>query len=143
MKTDYEGMLARKLVKAGLPEPKMEHVFAPPRRWRIDLAYPDIKLALEVEGGTYSRPVVCSYCKKPVVRYTKSGKVTRVYEGGRHTSGVGYLSDLEKYNQLSLRGWLLIRLTPKMVISQTSWRIVIDAYNKRGHYDAGTTATTD
>ena len=75
---------------AGLPEPTMEYSFAAPeRKWRWDMAYPDIKLAIEVDGGTWS--------------------------GGRHTSGSGFSKDCEKHNAGVLRGWALLRFTTDMV----------------------------
>ncbi|HEY7313861.1 MAG TPA: hypothetical protein VH643_31215 [Gemmataceae bacterium] len=60
------------LQAAGLPPPNREHRFAPPRRWRFDLAWPSLRLALEIEGGTWT--------------------------GGRHVRGKGYENDREKYN---------------------------------------------
>ncbi|MCB5206098.1 hypothetical protein [Methylovorus mays] len=55
-----------------------EHVFHPTREWRFDFARPDIKLAIEVEGGTLS--------------------------GGRHTRGAGYEADCYKYNEAARLG---------------------------------------
>ena len=52
------------LLAVGLAAPIREHRFAPPRRWRFDYAWPDRRLALEVEGGTWT--------------------------GGRHVRGRGY-----------------------------------------------------
>lgn len=71
-----------------------EFKFALPRRWRIDFAFEGAQLAVEVEGGTWA-----------------STNGTR----SRHTSGAGMRADAEKYNELAIRGWLLIRLTPDMV----------------------------
>jgi hypothetical protein len=76
---------------AGLPDPVEEFRFAPPRRWRFDLAWPERKLAVEVEGG--------------------------VWTGGRHTRPAGYLKDIEKYNEASILGWRLVRITPAMIKS--------------------------
>src|ERR1041385_1632066 len=36
-----------------LPKPTTEYRFAPPRRWRFDFAWPEGRLALEVEGGSF------------------------------------------------------------------------------------------
>jgi len=49
---DYVGRLVRQMCLAGLPTPTREFAFAKDigRRWRIDIAYPDIKLAIEVDG---------------------------------------------------------------------------------------------
>ena len=77
-------------VKAtGLPEPVPEYRFAPPRRWRFDLAWPAHKVAVEIEGGTWT--------------------------GGRHVTGTGYERDAEKYNEAALLGWTVLRVTPAMV----------------------------
>ena len=61
------------------------------RDWRFDFAYPDLKIAVEVEGGTFS--------------------------GGRHTRGKGFEGDVEKYTSATLLGWLVIRATGKHVKS--------------------------
>lgn len=70
-----------------LPLPVREHKFALPRKWRFDFAWPDRKLAVEIEGGIYS--------------------------GGRHTRGKGYEADMEKYNAASRLGWTIMRFTTK------------------------------
>lgn len=75
-------------VAAGLPMPVREFMFAAPERnWRTDFAWPDEQVVLEVEGAVWS--------------------------GGRHTRGSGYLADMEKYNELALRGYTLLRVTPQ------------------------------
>jgi len=35
----------------GLPEPVFEHRFHKDRKWRFDVAWPDLKAAIEVDGG--------------------------------------------------------------------------------------------
>jgi very-short-patch-repair endonuclease len=75
----------------GLPEPVAEFKFHPVRKWRTDWAWPDRKLAVEVEGG--------------------------VFIHGRHSRGAGMLKDMEKYNALAAAGWRLIRVTPSQVRS--------------------------
>jgi hypothetical protein len=74
---------------AKLPAPVAEFRFHPTRRWRLDWAWPDRKLALEVEGGVFIR--------------------------GRHSRGAGMVKDMEKYNALAAMGWLLLRVTPKQM----------------------------
>lgn len=59
--------------------------------WRLDFAWPEKKLAVEVEGGVYS--------------------------GGRHTRGVGFEEDAHKYNVLTLLGWRLLRFTGRAIQS--------------------------
>ena len=92
-------------VGLGLPRPTPEHYFArtldpvalarlgqeKPRRWRIDWAFLEERLAVEVEGGYAG--------------------------GGRHTRVSGFLADMEKYNVLACLGWRLIRVTPRDVRS--------------------------
>ena len=83
--------------RAGLPAPVAEFRFHPVRRWRLDYAWPDGFVALEVEGGVGAR--------------------------GRHTRPTGFLKDMEKYNTASALGWCIIRCTPQTILSdQTlSW----------------------
>jgi len=72
-----------------LPEPEREIRFSNTRKWRIDFGWPDLMLAVEVEGGTWTN--------------------------GRHSRGSGFRKDCEKYNQLSMDGWTLLRFTPGMI----------------------------
>ena len=76
---------------AGLPEPTPEYMFARDikRYWRIDRAYVDLRIALEIEGG--------------------------IYHGGRHIRPEGFKRDMVKYNELAIRGWILIRATYDML----------------------------
>lgn len=74
-----------------IPEPVPECRFHPTRRWRFDYAWPEQKVALEVEGGVWTR--------------------------GRHTRGAGFLADLSKYNSAVLLGWKVIRTTPDKLVS--------------------------
>ena len=74
-----------------LPEPEREYKFASAlgRKWRFDVAWPECKVAVELEGGVYS--------------------------GGRHTRGKGFEGDLLKLNQAALLGWRVLRFTSKML----------------------------
>lgn len=71
---------------SGIPAPVAEYRFHKTRKWRFDYAWPDIKVALEIEGG--------------------------VWTGGRHTRGAGFLRDIEKYNAAAVAGWTVLRCTP-------------------------------
>lgn len=68
---------------AKLPMPEEEYLFAKPRKWRFDFAYPDKKIAIEMEGGVWS--------------------------GGRHRRPIGFIKDMEKYNAAALNGWRVLR----------------------------------
>ncbi|WP_371265233.1 hypothetical protein [Alistipes sp.] len=63
-----------------------EHLFHPSRKWRFDYAILSHKIALEVEGGVWTR--------------------------GRHTRPKGFLGDVDKYNAAALLGWRVFRVTP-------------------------------
>lgn len=76
------------------PEPVREWKFHPRRRWSIDFAWVSQRVAVEIEGGTYS--------------------------GGRHSRGAGYAADCEKYNALALDGWTLLRYTGDMLHNNPS-----------------------
>lgn len=66
-----------------------EFKFAPGRRWRFDFACPTTKIAVELEGGAWT--------------------------GGRHTRGAGFIADCEKYNEATLNGWTVFRLTNELL----------------------------
>jgi hypothetical protein len=57
--------------------------------YRFDFAWPDLKIALEVEGGTW--------------------------QTSRHTTGSGFEKDCEKYNEAACAGWTVLRVTGSMV----------------------------
>ena len=71
----------------GIPEPKEEVRFHPTRKWRFDYGWPDVKLALEVDGA--------------------------VWVAGRHNRGAGFIKDQEKRNEAVLAGWRVLHCTPK------------------------------
>ena len=78
-----EDALAFQLGAMGFHGFEREYRFHPVRRWRFDFAYPEIKLAVEVEGATWAQ--------------------------GRHTRGSGFEADCEKYNTAALMGWRVLR----------------------------------
>jgi hypothetical protein len=50
------------------------------------------------------------------VDHVLNNKIALEIEGyGRHQSWVGWHADLEKYNSVAARGWLLVRVTREMV----------------------------
>ena len=68
---------------------KREYRFHDVRRWRFDFALTDWWIAIEVEGGIFTR--------------------------GRHTRGSGFTSDLLKYNAAVALGWSVLRYTTAQV----------------------------
>jgi len=79
-----------------LPHPVMELVFHPSRRWRFDLAWPEQKFAVEVQGGVHTH--------------------------GRHTRGHGYTKDCEKLAEAVCLGWRVIYVTSEQVKSGQALR---------------------
>ena len=73
----------------GLPGPELELRFHPRRKWRLDLSWPDWKIAIECDGGTWS--------------------------AGRHVRGKGFENDCEKRNQAILLGWRVFHFTSGMI----------------------------
>lgn len=71
--------------------PVPEYRFTHPRKWRFDYAWPDQMIAVEIEGGIWSR--------------------------GRHTRGSGFIKDMEKYNEAGKLGWRVFRFTPQQLQS--------------------------
>lgn len=67
-------------------EPVREYRFHPVRKWRFDYAFPDLKIAVECDGG--------------------------VFTGGRHTRPIGYMKDMEKFNAAAQDGWVVLKFTP-------------------------------
>jgi len=89
----------------GGPPYEAGFAFHPSRKWEFDCAWPAVKIALELEGGTYS--------------------------SGRHVRGAGYAGDCEKYNEAALLGWFVFRLTTDMLDTHTLQIERIRDYIKR------------
>jgi len=64
-----------------------EYRFCPERKYRIDVALPVYKIAIEIEGGVYQTASI------------------------GHASIGGILRDMEKYNLLTELGWRVLRYT--------------------------------
>lgn len=64
---------------------ELEYKFIHDRRFRFDIAVPEIKVAIEYEGG--------------------------IFTGGRHLRSTGYANDCKKYNLAVKHGWRLFRFT--------------------------------
>ena len=75
----------------GLPQPEREYRFHPTRRWRFDFAWPQLMVAVEVEGGTWAQ--------------------------GRHTRGAGFERDADKLNAATSLGWCVFRYTAMRIRS--------------------------
>lgn len=85
-KSDLEERFAAAWQAAGWSgrEPVREHRFDSVRRWRFDFAWPELMVAVEIEGG-----------------------------GGRHHTFAGSHADMDKYNAATLAGWRVLRFDAK------------------------------
>jgi len=110
-----ETILYNQIVEAGLPNPEREYRFHSTRKWRVDFAFVQDRVAVELEGGSFGAPIICQTCKKPVMIFRKDGKPVVVRRPGRHQDPVSFEKDIEKYNELALEGWTLIRITKKLI----------------------------
>ena len=104
-----EDDLYRQMWITGLPVPEREYRFgaaaaggpgkglrarlleAGLKDWRFDFAWPNLMLAVEVEGGAWV--------------------------GGRHTRGKGFLEDLRKYQEAQTMGWTIYRTAGELIKS--------------------------
>jgi very-short-patch-repair endonuclease len=85
--SDGERALETQLRQTGATGWVRELQFDPARRWRFDFAWPDLFVAVEVEGGQWIGG-----------------------HGGRR-----FEQDCEKYAEAVIRGWGVIRVTTDMV----------------------------
>jgi very-short-patch-repair endonuclease len=99
-----ERVLSAELKKAGLPPHEQEVRFHPTRRWRFDFAWPELKLAVEVEGGVFSN--------------------------GRHSRGKGFTEDCIKYNSAVQLGWRVLRFTTGQVTQGEAVQVIKELINQ-------------
>lgn len=93
-RVDHAATLYWQLKAAGLGDRwHREHRFHATRQWRFDLADPERKLAVEVEG------------------FAAGGAP------GRHQRVGGFQGDIEKYAEAWAAGWRVLRVTSKFVNS--------------------------
>lgn len=74
--------------------------FHPTRKWRFDRAWPDRKVAIEVDGAAFQKG------------------------GGRHTRGAGYRNDCRKLAEAAILGWRVLRVTTDMVQSGEAFELL-------------------
>lgn len=87
-------LLLDQLRLIGLPEPVREYRFNPDRKWRSDLAWPALRLLVEIHGG--------------------------VWTNGRHNRGKGFTEDRHKMNTAVLLGYRVLEFTTGMVDDETA-----------------------
>jgi len=103
--SEAEEILALQL-RALRIEVEREYRFHETRRWKFDFALPEKRIAIEIEGGIWTR--------------------------GRHTRGKGFEQDLEKYQAAMLAGWAVYRCSPSMVKSGEAIQTIQKLFEMRG-----------
>ena len=104
--------------------PEREYIFAHPRKFRFDFAWPSLKIAVEIDGDTRGSPVICHNCRSKVRAVAKNGTIGRELRlGGRHSRGDGFQSDSEKQNLATCLGWSVLRLTADDLTSRPTHTI--------------------
>lgn len=89
---DYPAYIHEALRQIGIPSVR-EYQFIKDRKYQIDVAIPEYKIAIEFEG---------------------------IGNGGRHQRIKGYHNDTEKYNLLTIHQWHLLRYTT-LTTKQLNW----------------------
>lgn len=89
----------------GLPTPEAEYRFHPVRKWRFDYAWPDFRVALEVDGGVWVR--------------------------GKHGRGSGIVKDHEKQNHAAAFGWRILRVQPRDLLNDLTFTLLAQALEYR------------
>lgn len=93
MEVSYlEKQFMRLLQRHQLPNPVREYQFHPVRKWRFDFAWPKLKVAVEIDGGTFAN------WSTP----------------GNHAAGKRYQKDCMKNNAAQLEGWVVLRADREM-----------------------------
>ncbi|MDQ2678399.1 MAG: DUF559 domain-containing protein [Actinomycetota bacterium] len=92
LESDLESMLLRLIEAAGLPRPTLQHrVEAGGHRYRLDMAYPELRIAIEADGFAV--------------------------HGGRRA----FEDDHERRTALTVAGWQVLEFTWRQVCSRPDW----------------------
>lgn len=75
--SDAQALLVWQCEQVGL-RPVKEYRFHPTRLWRFDMAFPERRVAVEIDGAVWTQ--------------------------GRHTRGSGYIADCEKLAEAAILG---------------------------------------
>lgn len=91
-----EAELAGHLSVMGLT-PETQFRFHPERKWRLDFAFPEVLLGVELDGGIFA---------------AENGGTA-----GKHARGAGRCKDMDKRNAAAELGWLILNYGPPHVRS--------------------------
>ena len=96
-----EEMFALQCEQAGFPAPLREYAAVPGRRFRWDFAWPEQRVLVEINGGTYAHM--------------------------GHSTGSGLARDYEKSNLAMLAGWRTFVFDRRMVEAGTALDVTAKA----------------
>lgn len=82
----------------GIPKPVEEFKFCNTRKFRFDFCWPEHKLALECEGGIFTKQA--------------------------HGSITGQLRDIEKYNLAACEGYRVLRVVPNNLMKKETFDMI-------------------
>jgi hypothetical protein len=88
----------------GIPA-EAEYKFYKDRNWRFDFAWPEEKLALEVQGGLFSY--------------------------GRHSRGAALMKEHEKLNYAASVGWRILYTIPSEVCMEDTIDLIKSAFKTK------------
>lgn len=92
VESDLESLLLRLLDRAGLPRPALQHpVSADSRVYRLDMAYPELRIALEADGFA------------------------------THGTMGAFENDRARRNALTLAGWTVLQFTWRQICARPEW----------------------
>jgi very-short-patch-repair endonuclease len=106
MKSELELALLAQIRMINLPEPVREYPAITGRRFRFDLAWPECKLLVEVQGAIFVK--------------------------GGHSSGTGIMRDHEKHNLAVIEGWRIIYANSKTIDSGEALENIETALSQGG-----------
>ena len=86
-----EQALAYQCIADKLPAFEQNYIFNPSRKFELDIAWPALKVGVEIQGGIFNSAT------------------------GAHGSPIKIMRDMEKSNLLVLDGWRVLRYTPTEV----------------------------
>jgi hypothetical protein len=95
----YAKIFTTQLQLIGVHSPEQELIFDAPanrkaRKWQFDFAWPEAKVAVEIEGGGWIN--------------------------GGHNRGVRFHKDMEKYNAAAEQGWVVLRYSREMAFMKAN-----------------------
>lgn len=110
----------------GLPDPEEEIVFLKLRKWRFDLGWSADKLAIEIQGGGFMRPLYFHPATQThhlrlvpgarcVTVKLKSGATYVPRLGGEHANPAKLCDEYAKFCAAQLLGWRVFPISTRQI----------------------------